>query len=34
MQNVITELELIVGLSKVKSALGVHIWEVNECCRI
>ena len=30
-RNAITKLELSVGLSKVRSALGAYVWEVEEC---
>lgn len=33
-KNVVTKLELSVGLLKVKSTLGAYVWEVKENCLI
>ena len=33
-RNAIAELELSVGLSRVRSTLGMYVWEIKECCPV
>jgi hypothetical protein len=34
MQNVITQSEFMVGLVKIKTAIGVYVWKVKEICLV